>query len=170
MECKRNTFYTPFLFSDKNCLFCVHLRNVIDQLFGIFPSETRIGNGFSVNMIIFNGAMGRVPYEIMEAAQIDGVGFLSEIGRIIIPMTWPTLSTIIVTTVANIFVSSGPILLLTQGDCNTSTIAYWIYLTTKNQLSIYYPSTVAFACTVVSVPLVLLVKKLVGRLWTDVSY
>ena len=126
--------------------------------------------GFSVNMIIFNGAMGRVPYEVMEAAQIDGVGFLSEIGRIIIPMTWPTLSTIIVTTVANIFVSSGPILLLTQGDCNTSTIAYWIYLTTKNQLSIYYPSTVAFACTVVSVPLVLLVKKLVGRLWTDVSY
>lgn len=51
MECKRNTFYTPFLFSDKNCLLCVHLRNVIDQLFGIFPSETRIGNGFSVNMI-----------------------------------------------------------------------------------------------------------------------
>jgi glycerophosphoryl diester phosphodiesterase len=32
MECKRNTFYTPFLFSDKNCLLCVHLRNVIDQL------------------------------------------------------------------------------------------------------------------------------------------
>lgn len=126
--------------------------------------------GFSVNMIIFNGAMGRVPYEVMEAAQIDGVGFWSEIGRIIIPMTWPTLSTIIVTTVANIFVSSGPILLLTQGDCDTSTIAYWIYLTTKNQLSIYYPSTVAFACTVVSVPLVLLVKKLVGLLWTDVSY
>ena len=27
------------------------IRNVIDQLFGIFPSETRIGNGFSVNMI-----------------------------------------------------------------------------------------------------------------------
>ena len=25
------------------------IRNVIDQLFGIFPSETRIGNGFSVN-------------------------------------------------------------------------------------------------------------------------
>ena len=126
--------------------------------------------GFSVNLIIFNGAMGRVPHSVMEAAQIDGVGFWSEIGRIIIPMTWPTLSTIIVTTVANIFISSGPILLLTQGDCDTSTIAYWIYITTKNQLSIYYPSTVAFACTLVSVPLVLLVKKLVGKLWTDVSY
>lgn len=48
---QKEHFLHSILFSDKNCLLCVHLRNVIDQLFGIFPSETRIGNGFSVNMI-----------------------------------------------------------------------------------------------------------------------
>ena len=38
---KGTLFTLHFCFQTKNCLLCVHLRNVIDQLFGIFPSETR---------------------------------------------------------------------------------------------------------------------------------
>jgi len=129
-----------------------------------------IWTGFSVNLIIFTGAMGRLPMAVIEAAQIDGVNMREEFFKIMIPMMWPTLSTIIVTTVAGIFTSSGAVLLLTGGDHDTASIAFWIWITTRNQQSIYYPSTVAFCCTLVSVPLVLGVKKLTEKLYPDVVY
>lgn len=129
-----------------------------------------IWTGFSVNLIIFNGAMARVPIPVIEAAKIDGVTMTQEFFKIMLPLMWPTLSTIIITNVANIFISSGPVLLLTNGDYGTASISFWIYITTKNELSIYYPSTVAFCCTIVAFPLVLCVKKLTEKIYPDIVY
>jgi len=129
-----------------------------------------VWTGFSVNLVIFTGAMGRLPMSVMEAAQIDGANMSKEFFKVMIPMMWPTLSTILVTTVAGIFTSSGAVLLLTGGDYHTSSIAFWIWITTRNQESIYYPSTVAFVCTLVSVPLVLLVKRATEKIYPDVVY
>ncbi len=129
-----------------------------------------IWTGFSVNLIIFNGAMERVPKEVIEAAELDGVTMTQEFAHILFPMMWATLSTIIVTNVANVFTASGAVLLLTNGDYDTASISYWIYITTKNELSIYYPSTVAMCCTLIAFPIVLLVKKLTEKIYPDIYY
>lgn len=129
-----------------------------------------VWTGFSVNMILFNGAMGRVPREVIEAGKIDGVSMRSEIFRIIIPMIWPTLSTLIIMNFANIFIASGPVLLLTNGAYNTSSISFWMFIITRNQESIYYPSTAGLIFTLVAIPIILAVKKAVDCVFKDVAY
>ena len=37
-----------------------------------------IWTGFGMNLILFSGAMAKIPPEIIESAQLDGVGFFSE--------------------------------------------------------------------------------------------
>ena len=49
--------------------------------------------GVGVNMIMFTGAMNRVPQEIFESARIDGIGFFREFFNIILPLIWPTVTT-----------------------------------------------------------------------------
>ena len=129
-----------------------------------------IWTGFSVNMILFNGAMGRVPKEVMEAAKIDGVSMFGEMFRVIVPMIWPTLSTMIIMNFANIFIVSGPVLLLTNGAYNTSSISFWMFIITRNQESIYYPSTAGLIFTILAIPIILVVKKLVDCVFKDVAY
>ncbi len=129
-----------------------------------------IWTGLSVNLVLFNGAMERVPTGIIEAAQIDGVSVWKELFEIILPMIWPTISTLLVTTTAGLFMASGPLLLLTGGAYGTNTISFWIYQQVQAQVSPYYPSTVGFIFTLVGVPLVLIVKNITGKVFTEVQY
>ncbi|MFQ9736714.1 MAG: ABC transporter permease subunit [Christensenellaceae bacterium] len=71
-----------------------------------------IWTGFGTNLILLNGAMARIPAEVLEAARLDGAGRVRELFQIILPLTWPTLTTLITFTFIGIFTASGPILLL----------------------------------------------------------
>lgn len=71
--------------------------------------------GFGVNIILFSGAMSKLPEEVMEYAKIDGVGTWRELVQIIIPMIWPTVSTMLTFAIVGLFTASGPILLFTKG-------------------------------------------------------
>lgn len=86
-----------------------------------------IWTGFCGNMLVFGGAMSRIPVSVLEAAKIEGCGPFREIRSIVIPLIWPTLSTIIIFTMTGLFNASGPILLLVNGQNNTSTLSFWIY-------------------------------------------
>ena len=41
--------------------------------------------------------MERIPQEVIEAAKLDGVGVGRELFGIILPMIWPTISTLLIT-------------------------------------------------------------------------
>ena len=129
-----------------------------------------IWTGLSVNLVLFNGAMERVPKEVIEAVQLDGAGVWRELFNIILPMIWPTISTLLVTTTSGLFMSSGPLLLLTNGAYGTNTISFWIYQQVQAQVAPYYPATVGFIFTLVGVPIVLGVKKITGNFFTEVQY
>lgn len=129
-----------------------------------------IWTGLSVNLVLFNGAMERVPTEIIEAVQLDGAGVWRELFNIILPMIWPTISTLLVTTTSGLFMASGPLLLLTGGAYGTNTISFWIYQQVQAQVAPYYPATVGFIFTLVGVPIVLGVKKLTEKVFTEVQY
>ena len=129
-----------------------------------------IWTGLSVNLVLFNGAMERVPIEIIEAVQLDGAGVWRELFNIILPMIWPTISTLLVTTTSGLFMASGPLLLLTGGAYGTNTISFWISQQVQAQVAPYYPATVGFIFTLVGVPIVLGVKKLTEKVFTEVQY
>lgn len=84
--------------------------------------------GFGTNVILIGSAMSRVPDSVLEAAKIDGCGPFREIIQLILPLIWPTLSTIILLSLTGFFSASGPILLFApDGESNTTTLSFWIF-------------------------------------------
>lgn len=134
-----------------------------------------IWTGFGVNMILYQSAMSRIPGEIIEAAQLDGVPWYREIWNIVIPMVWPTLSTTIILLITALFNSTGPILLF-QGSGvevdrpSITTIAFWIYRQTFKGANLNYPAAIGMFFTFVSIPIVFLVRHLFNKIDPEVEY
>lgn len=125
--------------------------------------------GLNGNLLLFQGAFNRVPSSVIDAAQIDGVTGAQELYRIYLPMMMPTVSTIVILNVTNIFNLSGPILLFTNGAHNTSTISFWIYDQVKVQDSYNLPSAVGIMFTLINLPIIVLVRKFFKR-FDDIEY
>ena len=134
-----------------------------------------IWTGLGINMILYEGAMRRVPNEILEACTIDGGSWYHELFHIITPLVWPTLSTTIILAITGLFVSSGPILLFSEagtvpGGNDTTTIAFFIFQKTQQGGALEYPAAIGVFFTLVSIPIVILVRKLFKRIDPEVEY
>lgn len=87
-----------------------------------------VWTGAGTTIVLVGSAMARVPDSVLEAAELDGCGPARELVQIILPLIWPTLSTMILLTFTNLLGSSGPILLFApDGHAETSTLSFWIY-------------------------------------------
>lgn len=125
--------------------------------------------GFGTSLLMFVGSMNRVPSEVLEAGLIDGCGMGREFFSIMIPLTWETLSTMLLLTTMSVFTASGPILYFSGGQNNTNTLSFWIFNETRN--GVYnYPSAVGFFFTIVALPIVVGCRWLMNVLSPDVSY
>ncbi|MBS5022559.1 MAG: sugar ABC transporter permease [Firmicutes bacterium] len=143
-----------------------------DYALGVILFYT-IWSGFGVNIILFQGAMSRIPPEIIEAGKIDGVGMTRELFQIVTPLVWPTISTVVVLAFVGIFSSSGEILLFTKGLYDTYTISYWIFELVqgiKGTVNLEYASTVGIFFSVIALPIVLLVKRGLEKITESVEY
>ena len=67
-----------------------------------------VWTGFGGNMLLFMGAMIRVPTEMLEASKLDGCSALREFFVMIIPMIVPTIATLVVISCTNIISSTAP--------------------------------------------------------------
>ena len=114
--------------------------------------------------------MNRIPSEVIEAARLDGVGAFRELVQIILPMVWPTMTTLLVFTFVGIFTTSGPILMFTEGQWDTYTVAYWIFEQVYSGGRYEYASAVGLIFTLIALPIVLGVKKLMERWQESVDY
>lgn len=129
-----------------------------------------IWTGFGVNLILFMSAMNRVPQECLEAARIDGIGFWGEFFKIILPLIWPTITTVLTLALTNLFNSSGPILLLTEGRGKTDTISYWIFDMVYQQFNYEYSAAVGVFFTLIGLPIILLGRKILTKLGSVNEY
>lgn len=87
---------------------------------------TNIGS----NMLLFSGAMARIPVDVLEAAKLEGCKPLQEVWYMIVPLIWPTLATMLILQMTGLFSASGPVMLFTGGAYDTYTISYWIFTQT----------------------------------------
>ena len=102
---------------------------------------------------------------LVEAAKIDGMGKVGIFFKIIFPLTWATVSTLIVLTMTGMFSNSGPVLLFTQGSYGTSSLGYWLYH------RVYFDGVSAYnevlsaglMLTLIGAPVILFVKWLIER-------
>ena len=128
------------------------------------------------NMLLICGAMTRIPVEVLEAGRLDGIGPFRELVSLILPMIWPTLSTLLVLACCGFLNSSGPILLLAPDSytLGTTTINYWIFEKvyangTHMQGKYNLVSAAGLLLTAVALPVVLGLKKLLDLI-PDVEY
>jgi len=133
--------------------------------------------GVGVNMIMFTGAMNRIPQDIFESARIDGVGFFREFFNIILPLIWPTVTTMVVFSMVGIFSNASLVMLLTPENQSTWNIGYYILTYTLNanntirvEDTFCYPAAIGLIFTIVNIPLVFGIKALCDRIGKDVEY
>lgn len=131
---------------------------------------------FPGNLIIWGGTFSRVPEGVIESAKIDGVNWVQEAFRIIIPIVWPTFTLMFVLQIAGIFGASGQVFLLTQGSDGTQTIANWMYLQVysvainNSSNAFNYMSALGLFLTVISCVISLTIRKVAGKFFKEVEY
>lgn len=122
-------------------------------------------SGFGVSLLYYVSAMVRIPEELVEASRIDGLSIFGEFFYITIPLVWPTISTLLLLSFTAIWSSDVGSLLYTQGQAGTSTLNYWIYSNTVSG-DYNYVSAVGLFFTGISVPIIILVRWLTGKMET----
>ncbi len=129
--------------------------------------------GIAGNFILYGGAMSRIPVDVIEAGQLDGIGWLREMVQIIIPLIFPTMGTLLLLQLTGIFTASGNILFLTGGAFDTTTISYFIFQSvykvpeTSNKYN--YASAVGLVFTLLTLPIVFFTRWLLDKI-EDVQY
>lgn len=120
--------------------------------------------GLGGNLILFSGAMAKIPPEIVEAAQLEGIGFFRELFTIELPLIMQTVLVLLLFSVMNVLGASGPILVFTQGKYNTQTITYWFYENVIVAHNYNLASAFGLCLSLVSVPLVIVCQWLRNKL------
>ena len=119
--------------------------------------------GLGTNLLVISGAMSQVDGNIIDAGRIDGVNWMQEMVKIVIPIIWPTIIATLIGNIAGIFNASGPILLLTNGQYKTYTINFWIFQQVYTGQNYYYPAAIGLFFALIAIPLTLFSRRLLRK-------
>lgn len=125
------------------------------------------------NLVIWLGAMGRVPLDIIEYGKLDGIGPIKEFIHIILPLIWPTFVTMLTLQIIGIFGASGSVMIFTEGKNGTYTISYWLYDVVYNRASAQMQSlavATGLLLTVISIPIVIIGRIIMNKFGEAVEY
>lgn len=133
--------------------------------------------GLCGNIVILTGSLARIPQEVLESAKIDGANFMQEFIHIALPLIWPTVSMLIIYNLATVFTAdNGTYLLTGLGNEAASTGGYYIFTyvynvtLTGNTNGVYYPAAVGLFITVITLPIVLVIRHLLEKHSEEIVY
>lgn len=121
--------------------------------------------GFAT-VLMYTGAMERIPQSVVEYARIDGVNPFQEFFKITLPLILPTIMVYVTTGIAGIFTNQVNLYTFFMSGSSTQTVGYYIFVKTMTSTGYSaYPMVAAtgliFSC--VATPIMLIVRKLVMR-------
>ena len=163
-----------------------YLYTILDKMglawdiYGKWPSSQVmvyvycIWAGLGYNVVLLSGAIGRIPKELFESAQLDGAGYFTEFTKITIPLIWPTIVTLIVLGMTNVLtLYLQPYLLVgDRGYSQVDTIAMQIFNSVGTYDPIAYSESAAkgLLFSVIWAPIVLLVRNRLSKKFSDVDF
>ena len=102
-------------------------RDRSTALYGILLLTVWMGIGF--NFLLFLSALRGVSQDLTDAARLDGAGTLRVFLQVELPLISHTMLYVVCTNTVQALMTSGPILLLTQGgpSRSTTTLIYMMY-------------------------------------------
>lgn len=125
---------------------------------------------FGPSLLIYSSTMSDISPSVIEAAQMDGVSPWQEFIHIVFPGIWPTYVVFTVATIAVYFSNSLNLYAFygSWADNKLYTFGYYLFRNVeinKSSMEVYpYMSAIGVCFTVVLVPVVLLIRKLMLKL------
>lgn len=128
--------------------------------------------GLGYNVVLLSGAIGRIPKELFESAELDHAGYFKEFIHVVIPCIWPTVVTLVVLGMTNVLTLYLQPLLITNGEGNTYTISLDIFLATQSYQPVQFCTAAAkgLLCSAIWAPLILVVRHYLSKLYSEVDY
>lgn len=128
--------------------------------------------GMGANLVLWIGAMGRIPNDLLEYGELEGVTPVQEFIKIIFPLIYPTFTTFITLAFVGILGASGSILIFTEGNYGTNTLSFWLWnVAYKGRTDQYgISSALGLIMCLVTVPLVYFGRKFINKFGGEVEY
>lgn len=128
--------------------------------------------GVGANLVIWLGGMSRIPYDLIEYGKLEGVGPIREFVSVVLPLIWPTFVTMVSLQIINIFGATGSVLILTDGQNGTTTLAFWMYKMVLDAVEGEYHHVAALGLifTVITIPLVVVCRWFMNKFGEEVEY
>jgi ABC-type sugar transport system permease subunit len=127
-----------------------------------------VGLGF--NIILLTSAITRIPPEIIEYGKIEGITMFDEFFKVVIPLIWPTITTVFMLGITSIFTVLMQPLLLTPSSSDTYTISLIIYDAVNTGSNLPYAATLGLVATLIGLPLILGTRKIMNHFFTEIEY
>lgn len=150
--------------------------------FGVKTNDFFVGNnakwmvylfciwaGIGYDVILLTAGMSRIPREILESVKMDGVPPLKEFIHIIIPLTWPTITTLFILGMMSMFNVYLQPFFLTSGTNDTMTIGLHIYQASQGS-GLNEPATLGLFCSLIGAPIIVGTRSLLNRCFKEVNY
>lgn len=152
---------------------------------GVFPVGGFLGNdetvwgsilifnvwtGVSGQLIYFNSAMARLPASVFESAELDGATEMQQFFKLCIPLIFPTINTLIISTVAGCLSWMMPALLLAGSNPNASSIGLVITQIVKSDSKNTVVCAFGVLVSIVGTIVVLTLHKLLDKYGQEVEY
>lgn len=128
--------------------------------------------GLGGGLIVWLGAMSRIPSDVIEYGRLDGVGTVREFFQIIMPLIWPTFVTLMTLALIGVFGASGSIMIFTEGAYGTYTISYWLYdVVYRSSDTLYnYAAALGLLLTAATLPIVIAGRVVMRKFGEAVEY
>lgn len=159
-----NLSYTPELLADSQF---ANATVIFHMLWFAIPGK----------LIVWGGTFARIPVEVLESGELDGVNWWQEFLWITVPLVWPTLALELVLSFCSIFSAGGAVFLLTKGMYGTMTLSAWMYLQIYNNVgspattNVYnYMSAVGLVLTVIAITISLVIRRWTDKVFDDVEF
>lgn len=131
--------------------------------------------GLGYNIILFSGAIGRIPKELFESAELDHAGYFKEFVHVVIPCIWPTIVTLIVLGMTHVLtLYMHPYLLTNYDTSSTYSIALSIFQTAGNDGAmpneLHQVTAYGLFFSLIWAPIILLVRHLLSKKYQGIGY
>ncbi|MCI8400671.1 MAG: sugar ABC transporter permease [Lachnospiraceae bacterium] len=85
--------------------------------------------GLAFDFLLFLSALRGIPDQLLESASLDGAGFFSKLFHIQLPLVMPTVLYVVCTNLVLSMMTSGPVMIITEGgpSRSTTTLIYMMF-------------------------------------------
>ncbi len=150
----------------------------------VFVDGTKLGAiivynvwvGIGANIILSLGAMSRIPDQLIEVGELEGISLWKEFWQITFPLIFPTITVFIVTGVAGLFTNQASLYNFYESFApeDIGTLGYFMFVKVigENSTLDLYPYASAFGVlfTLIAAPITLIVKYILEKLGPEAEF